>query len=287
MTDKILQNIKKSVRDIPGYQPPPFDCTIKMNQNENPFPLPLEYKKDILAGIEAMDWGRYPECSPQELQERLGEHLDFSPEGIIAGNGSNEIIQALTMATLSARETLLTVQPTFSLYRHMGAIMEARVVEVPLKKDYTYNTEAILEAVHDLKPRLMIFASPNNPTGNLLSREDVQRIAAESTGFVAVDEAYIEFSGDRRGCIDLIADTPNILVTRTYSKAMNAAGLRLGYMLARDEVAAEIRKVMLPYTLGKMSRYTALKLIELRNILDGQIDAIKMQRIFYMILLKR
>ena len=286
MSKKTLINIKKSIREIAGYQPPPFECRIKLNQNENPFPVPVEFKRHVVLAMESMEWGRYPECAASLLQERLGAYHEFPAEGIITGNGSNEILQALAMATLSAKETLVIVHPTFALYRQLGTIMEARIVEVPLKKDFSYNTGAIIEAVRELKPRLMIFASPNNPTGTSLPAEDIKTLAEETPGLLAIDEAYIDFSSDSRGCIDLIQNYPNLLVTRTYSKAMNAAGLRIGYMLAQPDLAAEIQKVMLPYTLGKFSRHAALRLLDVRDLLNRQIDEIKrLRQILYNALL--
>lgn len=278
MIETILQNIKQSIREIPGYEPPPFECRIKLNQNENPYSLPVEFKHRVAAELEAMEWGRYPSSDANDLKHCLSHYHDFPESGILVGNGSNELIQALALATLSKGDTLLLASPTFSLYKLLGSVLEARIVQIPLLPDFSYDVESLVSAAKREKPKLTILASPNNPTGISLSEGAVQELVKISSGFVAIDEAYIEFAPKPEGSKGLIERYPNLIVTRTYSKAMSAAGIRLGYMLANPQVAQEINKVRLPYNLGKFSRCAAIRLLEARDILKVQIAEIISQR---------
>src|SRR5882762_619090 len=152
----ISNSIKDSVRSLRPYALAPHRASVKLNQNENPWDAPLEIKQETLNRIKDRAWSRYPDFAPQRLHERLAEFSDWQPEGIIAGNGSNELIQALLMVTVEPGKRVLISEPTFALYRQITSVLGGEVISLPLTSDLGYDIEALQKAVKDLQPEVTI-----------------------------------------------------------------------------------------------------------------------------------
>ncbi|MEK6303020.1 MAG: histidinol-phosphate transaminase [Acidobacteriota bacterium] len=269
-----LDKIKPAVRAISAYTLAPYRASIKLNQNENPFDMPDEIKQEVERRLANRAWSRYPDFDPASLIERLAAFAGWKPEGTLAGNGSNELIQATLMVTVAAGTRVVICEPTFTLYRQVVTVLGGEVVSVPLNPQFQFDIEAIL-AVRD-RADVIILCSPNNPTGCQAADEDVTRIARDFHGLVVVDEAYHEFS--RHSAVPLLAELPKLIVLRTFSKAMAMAGLRVGYLLASPELRREIRKATLPYNLNFFSATTAEVACERYDLLKPRIDLIISER---------
>ena len=256
-----LDTIKPAVRELRAYTLAPETAAVKLNQNENPFDTPPRLKEESLRRLRARAWSRYPDFVPASLHERLAAFAGWTPAGVVAGNGSNELIQALLMVTVGEGRRVLLSEPTFMLYRQVATILGGEVVSVPLASDLTYDTAALLRALEEQRPAVTIICSPNNPTGCVISEADLAALLEASPGLVAVDEAYCEFSGQTAA--KLLARHPNLVVLRTFSKALALAALRVGYLLASPELAREVSKAVLPYNLNAVSQATAEAAIDL------------------------
>ena len=256
-----LNSIKEHVRQLRAYSLAPDRARVKLNQNENPWDVPEKIRRETLRRLEQLPWSRYPDFVPESLNQRLAAFAGWRADGIIAGNGSNELIQALLMTTIEPGKRLLISEPTFALYRQIATVLGGEVVSVPLKQDLTYNAPALIAAVKSLHPDVTILCSPNNPTGCVFESADLESLLATSAGLVVVDEAYHEFAGDT--VVPLLARYENLVVLRTFSKAMGMAALRIGYLLAAPELVTEIRKAVLPYNLNVVSQTAAEVAIEL------------------------
>ncbi|HYO62855.1 MAG TPA: histidinol-phosphate transaminase [Pyrinomonadaceae bacterium] len=250
-----LDNIKACVRELRAYTLAPERGEIKINQNENPWDAPARLKEETLRRMSGRAWSRYPDFVPVSLHERLARFAGWVPEGVVAGNGSNELIQALLMVTVGEGRRVLISEPTFMLYRQIAAVLGGEVVSVPLTPRLDYDTPALVAAVERTRPHVTIICSPNNPTGCRIGDEDLAALLQATDGLVAVDEAYFEFSG--RTAAPLLARHANLVVLRTFSKAMAMAALRVGYLLAAPELAREIGKAVLPYNLNAVSQTAA------------------------------
>jgi len=156
----------------------------------------------------------------------------------------------------------------------MATVLGAEVIEVYLKEDYTFDVEALREAARDAD--VLIVCSPNNPTGCVLSNEDLRSILEVTDALVMVDEAYHEFWGET--CMGMMPEYRNLIVLRTFSKAFGLAGLRVGCLAAHPEVAAEISKGKLPYNLNFFSQAAAMAALENTQVLQEQAEYIKAQR---------
>lgn len=247
-----LDHIKPAVLSLRAYTLSPDRASVKLNQNENPWDAPGKIKEEVLRRFTARRWSRYPDFVPVDLHERLAEFAHWKPDGVIAGNGSNELIQALLLVTISAGKRVLISEPTFALYRQLTTVLGGEVISVSLNGNLAYDIERLQQTIAEQQPDVTIICSPNNPTGCVIDNESLRSLLRMSPGLVVIDEAYHEFA--EHSTVPLLHEHPNLIVLRTFSKAMAFAALRLGYLLASPELVREIRKAVLPYNLNAFSQ---------------------------------
>jgi len=282
----ISNSIKESVLGLRPYTLALHRASVKLNQNENPWDAPAEIKQETLNRMKSRAWSRYPDFVPQRLHELLAKFSGWRPDGIIAGKGSNELIQALLMVTVGAGKRVLITEPTFALYRQITTVLGGEVLSVPLRSDLQFDVAALLEEIEEKQPDVTIICSPNNPTGCVISDEGLVVILKAARGLIIIDEAYHEFAdpgsapGPRRrsdagvangqpgwggghSAVPLLGDHKNLVVLRTFSKAMAMAALRVGYLLASPGLVREVAKAVLPYNLNAFSQTAAEVAIEM------------------------
>jgi len=268
--------INERVRNLATYHLEPVAAPIKLNQNENPNDWPLAIKEEIARFCLERPWNRYPNFVPDGLKQRLSRYTGHPAEGILVGNGSNEMLLVLLISCANAQAGVVLCQPTFAVYRLLSGGLGVEAVNVPLKADMSFDVDGICCAVKN-KPRgMLILCSPNNPTGSCLDQRQLRAILAVHTGVLVLDQAYVEFGGFNAAA--LIQEYPNLIITRTFSKAMAGAGLRLGYMLGRPELIAEINKIKLPYNINFFSERVAETLLSNTEYVRAQVEAITRER---------
>ena len=269
--------IKPEVKALRAYSLSPRSASVKINQNENPWDVSNAIKVETLRRLEKRKWSRYPDFVSGSLHEHLAGFASWRNDGVIAGNGSNELIQATLMVTIGTGKRVLISEPTFALYRQVTTVLGGEVRTIPLTDGFQYNPLALLKSVSDEQPDVVILCSPNNPTGCLLADADLRKILQSAPGLVIIDEAYHEFA--RHSVVPLLREFENLVVLRTFSKAMALAGLRLGYLLASPALVTEIRKAVLPYNLNAFSQTAAEVAIEMyERELDPVVDRIVSER---------
>jgi histidinol-phosphate aminotransferase len=256
-----VENIKTQVRALKAYSLRPDRARIKINQNENPWNAPQEVISETLDRLSRRQWSRYPDFHATVLQEQLAAFAGWDAEGIIAGNGSNELIQAVLMVTTGVGTRVLICEPTFTLYRQIVNVLGGEVLSVPLNSELGFDVEAMRLAIESDSPHVTVICSPNNPTGCVIDQKHLASLLEASRGLVVIDEAYHEFSGE--SVVPLLRKYPNLVVLRTFSKAMAMAALRVGYLLGVPELVTEIRKAVLPYNLNVVSQIAAGVAIEM------------------------
>jgi histidinol-phosphate aminotransferase len=256
-----LDKIKPVVRGLRAYALSPDRAPVKVNQNENPFGVPEAVRRETLRRMERRSWSRYPDFVPAALHEKLAAFAGWTPDGVVAGNGSNELIQATLMVTVGEGCRVLISEPTFALYRQVTTILGGHIISVPLDTELQFDVPALRATIERERPDVTILCSPNNPTGCVLEAGELEGLSEASRGLLVVDEAYFEFSGQT--VAPLLARHANLLVFRTFSKAMGLAGLRVGYLLAAPELAREVGKAVLPYNLNVFSQTAAEVAVEM------------------------
>lgn len=256
-----ISSIKKSVLALRPYTLAPHLASVKLNQNENAWDAPLEIKQETLNRMKDRAWSRYPDFAPQRLHDRLAGFSGWPSNGIIAGNGSNELIQALLMVTIEEGKRVLITEPTFALYRQITTVLGGEVVSVPLSCDLQFDVATLVQEIAEIQPDVTIICSPNNPTGCVISDEELAELLKVARGLIVVDEAYQEFAN--HSAVPLLSDHENLVVLRTFSKAMAMAALRVGYLLASAPLVREIAKAVLPYNLNALSQTAAEVALEM------------------------
>jgi histidinol-phosphate aminotransferase len=268
----LLKLIRPNVRALQAYEAREIPCRVKLDANESPYsPLPPEKvfsKKDVLCSL-----NRYPDPEAKELKKALAKSLRVSEKNILFGNGSDELIYYL-ITTLGG--PVLFPVPTFVMYGVISQALSEKSIAVPLDDKFDLDEKNMLAAVRKEKPKLTFLSSPNNPTGNCFSTDRIMRIIEASKGIVVVDEAYAPFSSSR-GFLPLLKDYPNLVIMRTMSK-IGFASLRVGFMIADEELIQQVNKVRLPYNLNSLSQSIALGGIENKKIVDARIRAITNER---------
>lgn len=271
-----VEKVKPSIRAIKAYHMQEQKYRIKLNQNESPYDIPAWLKKEILDEFSTRPWNRYPEFVSSGLSGDLAEFLKLKPEQLIVGNGSNELLQTLFSVVLSKGKKLLVVAPTFSIYTQLAHVAEAEVIEVEFNDDWSFPVEKIIRTLQTQSIDLCIICSPNSPTGVELPQDELAKVVKSAGTLVLLDEAYHEFS--KNDNLSLLAECQNLIITRTFSKAMGLAGLRVGYMVGEPSLIAEINKGKLPYNLNLFSELTASKLLQNAGLLTENINKIKSEK---------
>ena len=226
------------------------EAEIFLDANENAFVSPAG------PGL-----NRYPDPLQTKLKARVSELNGVPPSSIFVGNGSDEAIDLLFRIFCEpGRDSCVICPPTYGMYKVSADINDITVREVSLKNDFQLNVARILESM-DERTRLIFICSPNNPTGNLMRREDVIEIAHSLNGIVVVDEAYIHFANED-SCINELKDLPNMVVLQTFSKAWAMAGLRIGLAFASAEIIGLMNRVKPPYNVSGIAQQAALKALE-------------------------
>ncbi len=223
----------------------PMDRLIKLNSNESPYP-PSPRVSRALGSFTA--YNLYPDPDGRALIADLSAYTGVAPEHIVLSSGSNELITKLWSAFLSPGDSVLISPPTFSLYTTATTLAGGTLLTAPRRAGYDLDVPAIRAALRD-DTRLIVLCSPNNPTGNLVARADVEALL-DTGRIVVVDEAYIEFAGDdalAASPISLVPRHENLVVLRTFSKWAGLAGLRLGYGVFPTWLVGHIRKLQLPF----------------------------------------
>ena len=273
--DAALALIKPEVRAIPAYGLVAPVARRKLNQNESPQDVPEAIKAAVLDRARRAPWHRYPAFTPTDLLARLAERHGWTADGVLVGNGSNELIQATLAVTVGAGTTVVSAVPTFTLYRLLTVVNGGRFVGVPLGPDFAFDVPALIRAARDERARVVVVNSPNNPTGSPLPADGVEQLLEETSALIVVDEAYQDFGGPTAE--PLLSGHSRLVVLRTFSKAMALAGLRFGYALAHPAVATQIAKAKLPYNVNQLTLAAADVVLDHGGEFAARVAAIRSQ----------
>jgi histidinol-phosphate aminotransferase len=271
-----LHGVKEQVLRVPAYTLRSYEAEIKLNQNENPYDFPDDLKEEVFRRYRARSWSRYPDFVPDGLRAVIAKTVGWHKDGILVGNGSNELLQATLLVMVKDRTPVVIPSPTFTVYGLVSQILGARIITVPLRPDMSYDVDELLLRSEEVGARVLIVCTPNNPTGSVLGDESLKRILDSFAGHVLLDEAYFEFCGATGQ--HFLETYPRLIITRTFSKAMGMAGLRVGYLMAHPELATQIAKAKLPYNVNQFSLTAAQVALENIDRFRPAIDAILKER---------
>ena len=280
--DGVLNFVQPHILELLGYEPiepvnvlaerigVPEDQIVKLDGNENPYgPSPR-----VLEALGNFDsYHRYGDPKQRELRRAIGEYVGVGPEHVVAGAGSDELIDLLVRATLGPGDAVIDCPPTFGMYGFSTRVAGGRVIEAPRRDDFSLDIDAVEAAAADAKA--IFVASPNNPTGNPLGEADLEALLA--TGLlVVVDEAYAEFSGT--SVVSQVPERTNLVVLRTFSKWAGLAGLRAGYGIMPATLANVLMHMKPPYSPNMAAEVAMLASLEEREPLMERVNEIVRER---------
>ncbi|WP_371529699.1 histidinol-phosphate transaminase [Streptomyces sp. NBC_01283] len=281
--------VRDELRGKSPYGAPQLDVPVRLNTNENPYPLPEPLVERIAERVReaARDLNRYPDRDAVELRTELARYLtntgghEVTLANVWAANGSNEVIQQLLQTFGGPGRTAIGFEPSYSMHGLIARGTGTGWISGPRGDDFTIDVEAATKTIAENRPDVVFITTPNNPTGNAVSGDTVlalyEAAQAAKPSMVVVDEAYVEFShGD--SLLPLLAGRPNLVISRTMSKAFGAAGLRLGYLAADPAVVDAVQLVRLPYHLSAVTQATALAALEHTDTLLKYVEQLKRER---------
>lgn len=274
---EVLSKVRPEVREQRPYKVgvPTGDISVKLNQNESPFDLPEALKDAVFADWKEIAFNRYPSEQPYDLTELIASNIGWDPEGIIIGNGSNELTYTVGLTFIETGSSVVLPRPMFSFYERVVHIYGGEVISIAPLETLGFDTEGILTAIQRTGPSMVVITSPNNPTGLVLPLAELRTIAEATAGLVLIDEAYIEFS-DEPSMLTLLSHNPNVILLRTFSKAFGLAGSRLGYLVGHPDLMGEIMKIRPPFMIDRFTACVTKLLLEHSQLIHDRVRLIRL-----------
>ena len=247
-------NIDRMQGYQPGEQPRPQDGFIKLNTNENPYP-PSPRVIEALRAQGGADVRLYPDPVATSVRRAASQVLGVSPESILVGNGSDELLTIAVRSFVGPGERVIYPTPTYTLYRTLAEIQGVETVEVPFPEDFS-----LPAGLAEAGGKIIFLANPNSPTGTLVPADEVDKLARAHSGVLVVDEAYVDFAGGN--CLDLARTRENVIVLRTFSKSFSLCGVRVGLAVARAPIIEGMMKVKDSYNVNRFAIAAATAALE-------------------------
>ncbi len=272
-----LRPPRPDLADMSAYDAREPSVDINLAANENPSNLPHELLATMAQRLPTFPFNRYPDPMASQLRAQIAEANGLDPANVLVGNGGDELIFDLMLAWGGPGRTLLNLPPTFAMYEIDARLTGTTIAEVPRReKDFTVDERAVFErlALGDID--IVMISHPNNPTGNIAPETFLIDVLKATDALVLVDEAYFEFS--RHTMRPHMERHPNLVILRTFSKAFSLAGLRVGYLLAHEDVVMELTKVRQPYSVDRFSQWAAGLVFRERVVFESQIQELLRQR---------
>lgn len=248
--------MRRSIRHLKPYYNAPRERLLRMDQNTNLIgrnPALGEALDDH--ALQELDLNQYPTRDADDLILAIEHHAGLPAGTVLCGNGSDEVLDIILKTFTDPGDSLAVVSPSYSLYPFYAALNDLRFVEVPLSEAWQTDIDALVAT----GAKVILVASPNNPTGNTVPRADLERLIRDAPGIVIIDEAYIEFAAEGQSVLDLIGQHDNLIVMRTFSKAYALAGARLGWMAAHPETMALLGIVKPPFNINMLTECLGIR----------------------------
>lgn len=259
-----------------SYHSPQVDVPVRLNTNESPFAPPGQWVERLAEIASSIRWNRYPDRSATDLRDVIAKRHGTIPGRVFVANGSNEVIQTILLAYGGAGRTVATFEPTYQMYSQIARVTGADVVSGERGTDFTLDTGEVERIMNTHSPAVTFLCNPNNPTGLVEPRANLEAMLRTSSGIVVADEAYAEFS--EWSAIDLVSDDACLAVTRTFSKTLSLAGLRVGYVIAPEWMIADLEVASLPYHLDAFKQAATIAALDYSAEMEARVALIKSER---------
>ena len=259
-----------------NYHSPQVDVPVRLNTNESPFPPPAGWVESLGAIAAGIDWNRYPDRGAHALRAEIARRHDVSEKNVFVGNGSNEVLQMILLAFGGHGRSVAMFEPTYQMYAQIARVTGATVVTGERRGDFTLDPAEIERVMDREKPAVTFLCNPNNPTGVVEPRSNLEVLLEKSSGLVVVDEAYAEFSD--WSAVDMVREDLPLVVTRTFSKTLSLAALRVGYVVAPVAVIDALEIASLPYHVDAFKQAATLAALGYTREMVDRVSVVKSER---------
>ena len=271
-----MKYMKKSFEGMVPYHSKLIEDGIILNANESPILPPDKVLKEIKDKITNIEFNRYPDMDEVKLNKAIAKKFNIKPENVSCGVGSDELLDVTFRATLEVGDKVVGFTPSFSMYKVFAELVGATYIPVLGDENNLFNVDDMIKTIKENNPKLVIICSPNNPTGQYFTEAEVRRIIESTDALIALDLAYIDFASKDYSNIALEYD--NVIVYRTFSKAMALPSIRVGYAISKKENIDMIDSIKAPYSVTSISQIIAEIAINNFDLYKGQIKMIVNER---------
>ncbi len=254
--------IPEKIAKLEDYVPVETDAKIKLDANENPYPVPDSFRDRLAELARNIDCNRYPDPYARELTAKFAEVYGVKPERVVAGCGSDEVLHLLCQTLLSEGIGTLTALPDFSMYAFYAYLEGGRQITARRGADGDIDFDELQQIVFAYDCKCVMFSNPCNPTGAVAGRSEVLDFVRSIACPVIVDEAYGEFCTADFSLLDMAGELPNLIVLKTLSKAFGLAALRVGFAVAHQDIIRAVLRVKSPYNLNSFSQAAGVAALE-------------------------
>jgi histidinol-phosphate aminotransferase len=275
-----LPSVRPDLVTLDGYHSAQVEVEVRLNTNESPLAPPAAWLEAFRAGLDDVEFNRYPDRQAMALRRSLADAHGVDPDRIFCANGSNEVLQSLLLAYGGHGRSVALFEPTYTLHGHIARITGTAVAAGQRTDDFRLDLDEVKRVVESADPVITFLASPNNPTGRAEPVEAVDAVLSLAPGLLVVDEAYGQFAPS--SALDLLtaggAGAERVAVVRTFSKTWSMAGVRLGYLVAAPEVVRACELVALPYHLDSTKQLAGRLALEFVEEMETRVAMVKEER---------
>ncbi|MCY6371632.1 histidinol-phosphate transaminase [Clostridium ganghwense] len=267
---------REDIKDFIPYEVGEQNYKVRLDANESFIGFSEELKNKICLAVRNIDFNRYPDPDSKKLCSFYSDYCGVSKEYMMAGNGSDELIQIIVNAFLNKDDKIAVINPDFTMYKVYTEVRGGKVITLSSNENFNLDVDSIIEKVNNKKPKILILSNPNNPTGAVIPKKDILKIVEKCKCIVVIDEAYVDFYG--KTVIDQISNYENLIVLRTCSKALGSAALRLGFLITNKLLLKEIKKVKPPFNVNSVSQTIGEVILKNKKYIKECINRIIQER---------
>jgi histidinol-phosphate aminotransferase len=267
---------RKNLKNFKPYEAENNNFSIRMDANESFLSFPEELKSQLISSVCNTLFNRYPDPAAKEVRSLYAAYAGTSFENVMAGNGSDELIQIIVNSLISTGDKVMLLNPDFSMYSLYTKLAGGIPVEFKLSSSFELNEDALIKRIKDEEVKLVFISNPNNPTGKVIPDEKLLKIVEKSNAIIVIDEAYYEFYG--KSLICKVNSYENLVILRTCSKAMGLAALRLGFLISNELLLEEFKKTKPPFNINALTQAVASVLLRRPEFIKNNTELILRER---------
>ena len=271
-----MKYMKSNFSQMVPYHSKMIEDGIILNSNESPFEPPFDVKDEIKKTILNTEWNRYPDMDTNLLNEAIAKHYGIQKDNVTCGVGSDELLDCMFRAVLNEGDTVLGFSPSFSMYQVFSELALAKYIPILGDENMQFSIPLMIEKIKEVNPKIVLICSPNNPTGQYFTKEEVKKVIEATDALVALDLAYIDFAYEDYATIAL--DYDNVICFKTFSKALALPSIRLGYAISNKDNIDMLNAIKAPYSVTTLTQKIGSIAISKFSSYQGQINLIKRER---------